>query len=75
MNSSCSAVSRRLPNKPLHATVPPQGHRSIIERPARAAAPRVNGQTLARPVGGIAGRDESKEGTADSVSTSVLLGR
>ncbi len=24
-------------SKPLHATVPPQGHRSIIEGPARAA--------------------------------------
>jgi hypothetical protein len=34
------------PNKPLHATVPPQGHCSIIERPARAAGPRVNGKAF-----------------------------
>jgi hypothetical protein len=36
------------PNKPLHATVPPQGHRSIIEKPACAAGPRVNGKPFDR---------------------------
>jgi len=35
-----------LPNKPLHLTIPPQGHRSIIETRARAAGSQVNGKAL-----------------------------
>jgi len=33
-----------LPNKPMNLTGPPQGHRSIIERPVRAAGPQVIGE-------------------------------
>jgi hypothetical protein len=41
-----AASGARPPNKPMNLTIPPQGHRSIIERPARAASPRVNGKAF-----------------------------
>ena len=35
-------------NKPLQLTIPPQGHRSIIEGPERAAGPQVIGKAFDR---------------------------
>jgi hypothetical protein len=53
-----------LPNKPMNLTVPPQGHRSIIAWPVRAAVPQVIGQAFDGPTTHLSFR--SKESHARS---------
>jgi hypothetical protein len=38
--------AQALSNKPMKLTVSPQGHRSIIERPASAAGPQLIGKAF-----------------------------